>query len=580
MRALAQEQRPMILILHSYAVDMQRTHDLDNEITAQIKQSDQNYRVRSEFMDTKNFLSKEHYLTLKKIYAFKYTDDQPIGIISTDNNALNFLEQYGKEIFPEAVTVATGVNNAKPPKARDFVRTIISEHIDHVGVLEKAVKAWPTTQTIHVIVDETPTNSEILSEMQSDVHLLAHKYRFEYIHNKSLSEIEDYVSKLDKTNLVYVFPYFMDGDGTIYSEGVAAKRIAKASNVPVVSTNPYQIGKGVLLAHGLSSSDIGRQAANALLDKLRGKPVPHFMSGEPVKNSLYDYKALERFQIPASALPRDAIFVNRPIGFMEKHQQALLPAGGLAGILVLTLLLLIQNLKKQKALIVDNDKIISLDREVIETQRELLGTLGEIIEARSQDGGDHVNNVAKIATLIGHEMKLPQEELQYLEAAATLHDVGKIGIPEAILHKPGKLTTKEFELIKTHSQIGHRILYGSDRPLMKLACTIALEHHEKWDSTGYPQKLRSEEINIYARIVSVADVYDALVSERRHKPAWSESEAVTYIVSESGKSFDPEVVDAFIRIYESIRGISTGNTSGPNAQKEVASDADEITFHI
>jgi len=431
-----------------------------------------------------------------------------------------------------------------------------------------------------VIVDETPTDAEILSEMQSNVHQLAHKYKFEYIRGKPLTEIEDYVSKLDKTSLVYIFPYFIDGDGTIYSEGVAAKRIAKASSVPVVSTNPYQIGKGVLLAHGLSSSDIGKQAANALLDKLRGKSVPHFMSGEPVKASLYDYKALVRFKIPASALPRDAIFVNRPIGFMEKHQKALLPAGGLAGVLVITLLLLIQNLKKQKNLIVDNDKIISLDREVIETQRELLGTLGEIIEARSQDGGDHVNNVAKIATLLGHEMKLSKEELQYLEAAATLHDVGKIGIPEAILHKPGKLTPKEFELIKTHSQIGHRILYGSDRPLMKMACTIALEHHEKWDGTGYPKNLQGEEINIYARIVSVADVYDALISERRHKSAWSESETVTYIVSESGKSFDPEVVDAFIRIYESIRDISTGHTIDQSSQKVDEADANEITFHI
>lgn len=141
------------------------------------------------------------------------------------------------------------------------------------------------------------------------------------------------------------------------------------------------------------------------------------------------------------------------------------------------------------------------------------------------------------------------------EIAAMLHDVGKIGIPDSILNKPGQLSKEEFEIMKTHTLIGYRILSTIDHPIFQLASTVALNHHENWDGSGYPNGLKGEEIPLEARIVSLIDVFDALLSDRVYRPAWKEEEVVKYIKENVGKKFDPKVVKVFFDSYEEIRKI-------------------------
>lgn len=192
---------------------------------------------------------------------------------------------------------------------------------------------------------------------------------------------------------------------------------------------------------------------------------------------------------------------------------------------------------------------------MIKTQKVIVSALGEVIEARSKETDGHVQRVAKISRFIGKQIGMMEKDLDLLESASPMHDVGKIGIPEDILHKPGKLTVEEFEIIKTHTSIGKDILDGSNKKLLQIACEIAHQHHERWDGKGYPHGLREDEISIFARVTMLADVYDALCSKRCYKEAWPRDRVNSYIMSERAKAFDPQLVDIFTQHEEEIRNI-------------------------
>jgi response regulator RpfG family c-di-GMP phosphodiesterase len=195
---------------------------------------------------------------------------------------------------------------------------------------------------------------------------------------------------------------------------------------------------------------------------------------------------------------------------------------------------------------------IYLNQEVEDTQKEILFTLGEVAEARSQETGHHVKRVAEMAKLLALRYGLSPEEAESLRLAAPIHDVGKLAIPDAILNKPGKLTTDEFTIMKTHSPIGYEMLKNSKRSILKLGAIIALQHHERYDGTGYPQGLVGEDIHIFGRIVALADVFDALNSVRVYKKTWPMEEILEYLVAERGKHFDARLVDIFIENLDDI----------------------------
>jgi putative two-component system response regulator len=169
-------------------------------------------------------------------------------------------------------------------------------------------------------------------------------------------------------------------------------------------------------------------------------------------------------------------------------------------------------------------------------------------EYRDDDTGQHTQRVGNLAALLARQLELDEEEANLLRRAAPLHDVGKIGIPDRVLLKPGKLSEEEFEFIKTHTIIGAEILAQHHTPLLQEAASIALTHHERWAGNGYPHGIAGEEIPLAGRIVSVADVFDALTHERPYKKAWAVEDAVSEIKRHSGTQFDPAVVAAFSRL--------------------------------
>lgn len=198
---------------------------------------------------------------------------------------------------------------------------------------------------------------------------------------------------------------------------------------------------------------------------------------------------------------------------------------------------------------------VQLQHEIEDTQREIVYRLSEAVEHRSIETGNHVKRVAFICYDLAKAYGLSEEEAERLMFAAPLHDVGKVGIPDGILNKPSKLHGQEWEVMKTHASIGYEILKDSKRPIIQAGAVIAQDHHEKWDGTGYPAGKKGEDIHIYGRIAALADVYDALRHRRCYKSAWPLEQVMTLIVAESGKQFDPKLVEIFKSRVDKLEAI-------------------------
>ena len=208
---------------------------------------------------------------------------------------------------------------------------------------------------------------------------------------------------------------------------------------------------------------------------------------------------------------------------------------------------------------------IRLNEVIADNQREIIYRIGELVETRSKESGLHVKRVALYTELFCQLLGMSEEQSELIKRASPLHDIGKVGIPDAILHKPGKLTPEEWEVMKTHAQLGQDMLSGSDLALFQIGATIAGNHHEKWNGGGYPRGLKGDDIPLEGRVVALADVFDALGSDRCYKKAWPLDKVLALIEEEKGQHFDPQLVelmmsnlDKFLEIREQHKDIYIG----------------------
>jgi response regulator RpfG family c-di-GMP phosphodiesterase len=198
---------------------------------------------------------------------------------------------------------------------------------------------------------------------------------------------------------------------------------------------------------------------------------------------------------------------------------------------------------------------VELNDEILDTQKEIIFTLGATTEFRSKEAGNHIIRVAELSKHLAVLSGLPEDESELLKLAAPMHDVGKIGIPDSILLKPGKLTDEEYETMKTHTTIGFDLLKASSRPIFKAAAQIAHEHQERWNGSGYPRGLKGMDIHINARIISIVDVFDALASKRCYKDSWCEDDIINFFKKERGNQFDPKLIDLFLQNFSTFMEI-------------------------
>ena len=209
---------------------------------------------------------------------------------------------------------------------------------------------------------------------------------------------------------------------------------------------------------------------------------------------------------------------------------------------------------KQRALSLEQRLLASM-HEVEERERETLSRLARAIEYRDAGTSAYLERMSRVAGLIAEQLGLPEEEVKLIEMAAPLHDMGKIAIPDAVLLKPGKLTDEELVIMRRHPRIGHELLSGSQNRFIQIGALIALRHHERYDGSGYPDGLVGDAIPLEARIVAVADVFDALISPRPYKEAWTFDATLAYLYAQRGRLFDPRVVDALLRGRQQLEQI-------------------------
>jgi response regulator RpfG family c-di-GMP phosphodiesterase len=235
---------------------------------------------------------------------------------------------------------------------------------------------------------------------------------------------------------------------------------------------------------------------------------------------------------------------------------------------------LIDIFSKNVSVALDN---IFLSQEVTDTQKEVIYTLGEVVESRSSETANHVRRVAEFSYLLALKAGMDENQAELLRMASPMHDVGKIAIPDRLLNKPGKLTPNEFEIIKTHTVIGHNILKHSKREIMNMAATIALQHHECWDGTGYPARLKGEDIHIFSRITALMDVFDALGYDRVYKKAWKTDHIVDFIKAGREMLFDPAIVRLFVENLGEFIEIKKKYKSNTKNERELSDAAH--TYH-
>ena len=223
-------------------------------------------------------------------------------------------------------------------------------------------------------------------------------------------------------------------------------------------------------------------------------------------------------------------------------------------------------LYKAKEILSENNIFLQnkmqMQEERIETelelnQKEMIFILTELVECVSDETGKHIRRVAEYSRLLAHyHQSISEADANIIYHASPMHDIGKMAVPDYILHKNSSLTKEEFEIMKTHTTKAHEFLKIPTRRFMQAADTIAHQHHEKWDGTGYPQGLKGEDIHIYGRIVALADVFDALTHKRVYKDAWSLEDAIAFIIDNSGTHFDPYLVKIFEEHIDEFKSIS------------------------
>ncbi|MEH6650067.1 MAG: two-component system response regulator [Motiliproteus sp.] len=198
-------------------------------------------------------------------------------------------------------------------------------------------------------------------------------------------------------------------------------------------------------------------------------------------------------------------------------------------------------------------KVKAQTEEIFATQLKIIQRLGRAAEYKDNETGMHVIRMSKYSQILALAMGMTEADADLLMSAAPMHDIGKIGIPDRVLQKPGKLDADEWQIMQTHAAIGEQILGDSgSSELLELARTVAITHHEKWDGSGYPNGLKGDQIPLSGRVVAIADVFDALTSERPYKKAWSIDDAVGLLEAEAGKHFDPDLVPLFVNALPQI----------------------------
>ncbi len=535
-----------ILVLHSYDAAYGWTIDLQQGIEDAIGSSSQSLKLSVEYLDTKRINSVQYYVELSKYFKHKYGSYNFDGVIITDDNALSFFNSLEMNNLKQLPTIAVGINNIDSGLYSSTNKGTVIYETDYIADNLRLIKQLrPKLKNLYLLSDygvtSKITRKKILGELMKHANL-----NLVEIRNQSLLQATKTLSQISEDDAVFLTHFNTEiNAGVFHGYDEVARVLSEQSAAPVFVLWEFYIQGDVLGGYVNRSYKMGVQAVELLGAKL---PDPIQINIEIQKDTaaVFNYGALNKYDIPESALPTNAIIIGKPISFIEKNFLILAVTGSIILMLILVILVLFILLKRKREINRQKQKIMKLQKQGLQDQKNMIHMLGDAIETRSGETGNHVKRVAKISAKLGMYAGLTETEQVIIENISPMHDVGKIGIPEAILNKPGKLSTEEWALMQTHTKIGYKLLSSSGREMMDLAATVALEHHEYWNGKGYPHGKSGTSIHIFSRITAIADVFDALLSRRCYKDPWTITEVLPYFKEKSGEQFDPQLTELFL----------------------------------
>lgn len=536
-----------ILVLHSYEPSYQWTADFQKGIDSAFKQSQSEVKLSIEYLDTKRIHSQDYYDSLVDYFEAKYSGYKFDGVIATDDHAANFLESLSSIIDRSTPVVAVGINDLSTDMYAVTDKATVLYENDHIDInIELISRLRPNIKNLYFVNDYSVTSKLIRKEVHK-VMLGFPQINLIEINDQTLAQASEYLKNVSPDDAVLISHYNTElTEGVYHSYTEIAETVSKASAAPVFALWQFYILGDVLGGYVNHSQSMGEQAVDALDKYVSLGFKSSLVPGDNVR-FVFNDPAMQKFGLSESALPEDSVIINEPSSFIRKNFQLLL---GLAMVIAgLSLIIVMQfvTLRQKKELANKNKRILSLQKQTLNVQKEMIHVLGEAIETRSGETGNHVKRVAKLSALLAKHSGLSHREVEMIEIISPMHDVGKISVPESILDKPGKLTKQEWEIMKLHTTAGYNLLKSGAGDITNLAAIIANEHHERWDGAGYPNGKAGEDIHLFARITAVADVFDALLSARCYKEPWSLDMVVDLFERECGYQFDPKLTQLLLK---------------------------------
>ncbi|WP_162180653.1 HD domain-containing phosphohydrolase [Shewanella mangrovi] len=566
-----------VLVIHSYDPSYQWTKEIQSGIDISNSALGNPMKLSIEYLDAKRIDNSDYLGNYSQYLKQKYKNYQFDGVIITDDNALLFVNNLDMPNIKNLPTVAVGIgdeNATLTPITNKGI--VVYEQIYIEKNLDLILKLRPNIKNLYYLADRSVTSNII----EKDVSKALEKYpqiNVIEIRDKTLSEASLLLQNVSVNDAVLLTHFNTETKDNIYHDyNQIAYQLGHFSRAPIFVFWKFYISDGVLGGYVIDSYKLGVKAFELLENQFSNVVTNTSSNDQEALGYVFSHQALTSHHIDINQLPVDSKITGKPTSFIIEHWRILSIFGTTVAILVIVIFVLFLLLQRKREINRKNSEILTLQKQTVNVQKDLIFLLGDVIETRSGETGNHVKRVAKMSALLANLSQLKPELCELIEMVSPMHDIGKIGIPEAILEKPGKLNAEEWEIMKTHVNIGYKILSSSEGDILSYASIIALEHHERWDGKGYPYGKSGEDIHIFARITAITDVFDALLSKRCYKKAWPVNDVIALFFEESAKQFDPVLtnlllthMDKFLAIRAQYPDTETNITETLSSQEDL-----------
>lgn len=528
-----------VLVLHSYHHGLEWSDQISKGIISTLEKSPEKVLIYFEYLDAKRYFTPYFKEKTFEYLLLKHGQTRYDAIVVVDNDALAFTNSYHHLLFSTAPIIFCGINDFKPTLVSNLKEvTGVVETVDYEGAISLSLRLFPNRKKILIILDDTDTGVKIYNELQIEKSHFKDKATFYNYADFSKEELEAFIKTNRDELSAYLLAYNRDKEGKFYdySEGIAHFKAILGETIPIFGSWDFYLGKGIVGGVITLGFEQGKSAAQLTLKVLSGQSASSLpiLSAASTMSTIIDANELRNFHLNKLLLPSNLNYINEPLDYWTRYKTELIYVGLTFLVLCITIFILFaRNIRYLKSI---TDEVTHI--------------AASIAELKSKETAQHLRRVSHISYMLAKKLGVDKETCVLIKIAAMLHDIGKVGIPDAILNKPGSLDKEEWEVMKTHPVIGRDMLSKSGLKSMKLASIIALEHHERWDGSGYPFGKAGESIALVGRICAIADVFDSLLDKRVYKEPWTKEKTQAYFETMSGKQFDPNITTILLSNFD------------------------------